>query len=210
MPEPAANPGDPRPTSPLRSAMSISVGHPLGGVLDPIAVATVPASEPTLAIDPLADLLFGVVAIVVLAVIVILPTVNFNSAPKPGTSRFNGESMSSTSFRLDNRPVEPLIATARGLRTGPSPSDFIPLERILDDKGLAAKLMSMRDRREPLVLLIDPDGDEAAFQFEAVASLNGPPRIRQIRLDTGCAYAKSQALIQYCLAQSNQSGTSAR
>jgi hypothetical protein len=172
----------------------------------PIPFSTRGEPLPTLGIDPLADLLFGVVAIVVLAVIIILPTVGMRGMASAALQGPVGEALIKSKFSLDGRAVEPLVATAAGLRYGPQPSEIVPLEAILQDAPLAARLRAMRERGDTLVLMIDPDGSEAAFQFEAVASRDGPPRIRQVRLDATCTHAKSAALARFCLAQSN--GTS--
>lgn len=172
----------------------------------PIPFSTAGESLPTLAIDPLADLLFGVVAIVVLAVIIILPTVGTRGAANAALQSSVGEALIKSRFSLDGRAVQPFMATAAGLRYGPQPSQIVPLEAILQDAAVAARLREIRERGDPLVLMIDPGGSEAAFQFEAVASRDGPPRIRQIRLDATCTHAKSATLARFCLAQSN--GTS--
>ena len=164
-------------------------------------------SLPTLAIDPLADLLFGVVAIVVLAVIIILPTVGTRGVANGAPPSSVGEALVKSKFSLDGRAVEPFMAAARGLRYGPQPSEIVPLEAILQDSALAARLREIRERGNPLVLMIDPDGSEAAFQFEAVASRDGPARIRQIRLDATCTHAKSAALARFCLAQPNSAAS---
>jgi len=157
-------------------------------------------TEPTetLAIDPLADLLFGVAAILVLAVVVILPTVRPDGTLRDRTTRRLVENVA---LRLDGQRLEPLVASAEGLRL-PARADgkavVVPLDRILDDPELSQRLERMRASGAPLVLLIEADGGEAAFQFEAVAALHGPPRMRQIRLDADCRFAKSPAAARLC------------
>ena len=155
-------------------------------------------TEPVLAFDPLADLLFGVAAILVLAVVVILPTIRPDGTLRDRSTR---RMMQNTELRLDGKAVAPLVAAADGLqlpaRAGQAAA-VIPLDRILDDAELVGRLEQMRGSGEPLVLLIDGDGLEAAFQFEAVAALYGPPRIRQIRLDADCRFARSQAAARLC------------
>jgi hypothetical protein len=45
----------------------------------------------------------------------------------------------------------------------------------------------MRDAGETIVLLIDPNGYETAFQFEVMANRYGPTKMRQIRLESECS-----------------------
>jgi len=164
------------------------------------------STEPTLAIDPLADLLLSLVAIVVLAVIVILPAVQRDGARSHAPRQPAASAPSHQVFRLAGRTIEPLVATSQGLRTGPAPEDIVAVDRILDDGALAARLQRMRDEGATLLLVIDPDGAEAAFQFEAVASLHGPPRIRQVRRDPACTHLRSATLARDCAARSDRAG----
>ncbi len=153
-----------------------------------------------LAVDPLADLLFNMVAIIVIAVIVILPT----AVMMPPSHR-----IASTEFTIDGRKAQPLVATADGIRFGASPADIVSIARILDDESLAARLDGIRERGDPLLLLIAPDGMEAAFLIETVASRHGPAQLYQVRLDGGCAYAKSALGSEICPERSAGGGNPA-
>jgi hypothetical protein len=163
----------------------------------------VDSSEPTLVADPLADLLLSTVAIIVLAMIAILPTLpRHHSQAKPKSS-ITGLPDTST-FRVGGQDVEPMVATAAGLITLSSNRDLIPIGHMFFDKGLVAKLEDMRRLNQPLVLLIEPSGSETAFQFEVLANRHGPKRITQVRLDTDCGHAKSAAVEPYCNVQASQ------
>ncbi|QOZ76328.1 hypothetical protein XH83_13250 [Bradyrhizobium sp. CCBAU 53351] len=133
--------------------------------------------DPVLAGDPLADLLLSVAAIIVLAVLAILP-----SLPQRDASTAEAE----VEFQLDGRRVTPWLATAAGLAIDAPPTTLIPLDRMFLDQTLAATLQGMQRTSEPLVLFIAPGGSEAAFQLEVIASRHGIRRIRQVRLDSGC------------------------
>jgi hypothetical protein len=162
-----------------------------------------PGDAPSiLAIDPLADLLFSLVAIVVLAIIIMLPVMGRSGAPAPPSM---AESLAGSAMTLGGRAVEPFVARAAGLQIGHNP-DLIPLDAIPQDEALAAKLRDMRARGEPVVLMIDPDGTEAAFLFEPVASLNGPPSMRTVRLDRTCTHARSERLAVACRMQAAAGG----
>lgn len=142
--------------------------------------------DPVLASDPLADLLLSVAAIIVLAVLAILP-----SLPQRTASATEAQ----TGFQLDGRRVTPWLATSAGLAIDSSPTNLVPLDRMFSDQTLAAALQGMQPANEPLVLFIAPDGSEAAFQFEAIASRHGVRQIRQVRLEPGC----ERAIVAHCL-----------
>jgi hypothetical protein len=134
-----------------------------------------------LAVDPLADLLFNMVAIIVIAVIVILPTVDAT----PGVRAPSG-------FKLDGRSAQTLVATAAGVRLGAGASQLVALRQVLSDEDLARRLERIRDQGDPLLVLIEPDGMEAAFLLETVVSDHGPVQFHQVRLDRACAFANSE------------------
>jgi hypothetical protein len=160
-----------------------------------------PESEFTPVADPLADLLLSAVAIIVLAMIAILPTL-----PRHFTSQDNSSNPANSvqgfpdnsRFRLEGREVEPLVATERGLVIGGRPARMIPVGRIFFDESLVATLERMRRLDQTVVLLIEPNGLETAFQFEVVANRHGPKRMRQIRLDSDCSPLNSEHRAPHC------------
>jgi hypothetical protein len=155
-------------------------------------------SEHTLVADPLADLLLSTVAIVVLAMIAILPTLPHHSTPQGHPTSSVAGDPENGSFRLEDRAVEPLVATERGLIIWSQVPREIPIDRIFFDESLVARLKRMRSMDDTLVLLIEPNGSEAAFQFEVIANLHGPKKMRQVRLYSECGHAKSEPLPSYC------------
>ncbi len=154
-----------------------------------------------LAVDPLADLLFNLVAIIVIAVIVILPTVDITRKVRTPTS---------VEFKIDGRTAKTLVATSEGIRSGAGASEFVALNHILDDEQFAMRLDRMRNRNDVLLVLIEPDGLEAAFLFESVASVHGPAQFRQVRLDFACTYARSAHGAEICPEQSGWDRNSGR
>lgn len=157
-------------------------------------------NESALVVDPLADLLLSVVAIIIIALIVVLPNIPLH--PTLGGSPTSSMPWlpKNSDLRLNGHKVEPLVATGRGLMLGGSLSDFIPVGSIFLDEGLVNKLKRMRDADETVVLFIEPNGLETAFQFEVIANRYGPKRILQVRIDSDCNYIKSDRLAAYCAA----------
>lgn len=124
--------------------------------------------------DPFADLLLGLIAILVPVISLLLSSgAGAPAAREPATSPGSGVAMRVT-------------ATAAGLKIDADARAQvydIPQARILDDEELVRRLRRSREESLPLTLDIAADGLEAAFLFEAVAARNGPPVIRQRRLD---------------------------
>src|SRR5262249_13114765 len=130
--------------------------------------------------DPFADLLLSVAAVIVLTVIAILPTI-----PRHSPSHDDR-----VGFRLEGRAVHPFVAVERGLIVGEASSRMVPVDRIFFDEGLVATLERMRTDGEAIVLLIEPNGFEPAFQFEVIANRHGPERMHQVRLESECSMTR--------------------
>ena len=165
------------------------------------SIAPAVHGEPTIVSDPLADLLLSVVAIVVIVMMAILPTLPrhpVRRAASPGELAGSMRGLPDNGrFRLHGHAVAPWVATAPGLVVGGA-SELIPVDRILQSDSLVARLEQMRRRDETMVLLIEPDGFDTAFQLEVVASAHGPQRMHQVRLDAACSHARSAAVARAC------------
>ena len=143
--------------------------------------------EPAHVTDPLADLLLSAAAIIVIAVI--------HSMPQRDLSH---GFQNSVVFRVGDRKVDPFIATEQGLIVGRSSSRMIPVDKIFFDEVLPGVLEEMRKAKEAVVVLIEPNGFETAFQLEAIASRHGPGRMRQVRIDSECQFARMGRVASRC------------
>ncbi|GMO22148.1 hypothetical protein [Bradyrhizobium sp. TM233] len=150
--------------------------------------------DPVLASDPLADLLLSVAAVIVLAVLAVLPSLPQRNASTAGAI---GALPADVDFQLEGRRVTPWLATRAGLAIDGSPANLIPLDRMFLDQSLTAALQGVQRANARLVLFIAPDGNEAAFQFEVIASRHGIRRMRQVRLEAGC----ERAIVAHCMRQ---------
>ncbi len=129
--------------------------------------------------DPFADLLLGLIAILVPVISLLLSS----GASAPAVQE------RAPSMR-DGGTALRVTATAAGIRIEAdalAQAHAVPPARILDDAELARRLRRSRDEGQPLALDIAADGLEAAFLFEAVAARNGPPVINQRRLEAGAS-----------------------
>lgn len=132
-----------------------------------------PDDEAALRIDPFADLLFTLVATVMPAVLLLLPAAQDAPAPLPDRP-----------IRIEGRPAALYVARADGLRLGGPEARLVPLDAIPDDLPLRARLADAAVG--PLLLLVEPEGGEAAFLFEGVLARAGVARIRQVRIAPTC------------------------
>jgi hypothetical protein len=149
-----------------------------------------------LSFDPLADMMLSLAAIVVVALLALLPLL----PARPAAPRQEQTAAAKPDeFSIDGLPLTPFIATPRGILHGPTAAELVPLDRILDDRALAADLARHRSTGIRVALLIHPNGSEAAFLFETVAYAYGPAAIRQIRLNPGCAYPLASAVARFCV-----------
>jgi hypothetical protein len=167
-------------------------------MLDPLArtnpMDSRESNEPAHAADPLADLLLSAAAFIIIAVIAVLPILPRHSMPQRDLSRASQNVV----FRLGDREVEPFIATERGLIVGRSSPRMIPVDKIFFDQALPGILEEMRKADDAVIVLIEPNGLETAFQLEAVASRHGPARMRQVRIDSECHFARMERVASYC------------
>ena len=148
-------------------------------------------------VDPLSDLLFTMVAILLLVFMTLLPGMVMSG--NQGQSRQVAEARSLGTFDLDLHGVSvtPYLAVRTGIvRSGKPP---IGLEGITGSASLSDELASQITRGEAVVLLIAPHGLEAAFEFEALAAAKRLQRLHQIRLDAGCRLADQTSPILECL-----------
>ena len=101
-------------------------------------------------------------------------------------------------FRLGGREVESFIATERGLIVRHSSLRKIPVDKIFFDQALPGILGEVRKADKALVVFIEPNGFETAFQLEAIISRHGPRRMRQVRIDSECQFARIEGVASDC------------
>jgi hypothetical protein len=145
---------------------------------------------PAFVFDPLADLFFSVVAIVVLAVIIILPTVRLQA--------FQAKPDSPPNFEIDGRTATAIRATAAGLILGSTGETRVALDAIGDDAVLTATLGRTVQAGAPLVVLVEPDGDEADFQLEPMLARAGVKSVTKVRLDPSCDHMRQRTETASC------------
>jgi hypothetical protein len=136
--------------------------------------------------DPQADLFFTLVAVVLPAILLLLPAARMAQQPERQSAAL-ADAVLTAGAKLHGADAAVFLARRDGVAFGPAGHHRVGLDAMLDDAGLKAALGSVRAAGKPLLLLIEPDGQEAAFLFDGLAAMHGPRSIAQVRLDRGCA-----------------------
>lgn len=150
--------------------------------------------------DPFSDVLFGLVAIVIPAIAIMLPLLRAAADAVPARDMRAAVAFVGSELTIEGRSADAFAAAAAGVRVRSQGDRLVPVDRILDDRGLALELGRLRQLDQPLLLLIEPEGQEAAFLLEAVAAVHGPRRIIQVRLDPACGFVRNPQLRDRCIA----------
>lgn len=159
------------------------------------------AAEPEdgTAIDPLADLLFTLIAAVLPAIFLLAPLLR---APSLGEARevrpAAARAPAPVEVRVDGRGAATVVAGAGGLRLMGEGGRPVGLDAIADDPGLIGLLDRLRADDRPLLLVVEPDGLESAFLFEPVLAAHGPRDLREVRATDTCAATRDAALAAAC------------
>ena len=154
--------------------------------------------------DPLGDLLLSVAAILMLAIILILPlSAHLPSRTieqAPSSEAASSEDIAAKQVDELWRLREPIILLANkdGLRFGAAPLDYISVDGILNEQSLSNKYRDLEPSDRSTILFIEPDGFESAFLFEAIARHFIGVKITQIRLRRRCDALRSFKLKRLC------------
>lgn len=147
--------------------------------------------------DPLADLLFTLIAAVLPAIFVLAPLLQHSTQVVDAHAKAVAAQAPAT-VTVQGAETDPIVAGADGIRlTGPA-SRTIALDRISDDAGLRQTLAGLKGTGRPLLLIIEPNGFEAAFAFEPIAAAYGPAHMAEVRATRSCRDTRDAALKAAC------------
>jgi len=133
----------------------------------------------------IADVFLALVGVVVIMLLALAPLIRTPAALAGGRSI--DETLAA--ITIDGARPLSLLADASGLGIEGQAARRVPLDRMRDDAGLAAALREAVAKGQPVLLAIAPDGQEAAFVFESLASGLGVGDYYQLRVDAACDYA---------------------
>lgn len=160
------------------------------------------AADEETSVDPLADLLFTLIAAVLPAILLLAPTLQRTRPLPPPPIETSADKAQAVAVK---RRVAVIIAGADGLHLPGQPDRNVGLDHIGEDAGLLDLLDRARMASTPLRLLVEPDGLESAFLFEPVAAAHGPAKLELVRADETCARTHSQFLAAACRGEASAS-----
>ncbi len=142
----------------------------------------------------MADLFLALVAVVVIMLLSMAPAIRHPDLLKA--------SAPAELWQMDlriagERPIV-LAARADGLLVAGDGEMQVPLDRILDDQALAGRIGAGREAGREILLIVEPEGGEAAFLFSALAGGLGLQEFTQLRIDSGCDFALADDLRSLC------------
>ena len=128
----------------------------------------------------MSDIFFSLVAVVIVILLSLAPAIRM-----PGALATQKADLLSSTILVEGEPSLTIVAEADGLRLVQEDARFVSLDAILNDAGLAETL---RATDKGVILIVEEDGQEAAFLFNSVASAQGIASIRLLRLDPQCRH----------------------
>lgn len=153
-----------------------------------------PAGEAVSLPATMADIFLALVGVVVIMLLALVPAIRTPGglAPPPPFEVWRA------GLTLDGGTPAVLLAEADGLRLIGPEERLVPLDAVLDDPDVARALEAASARGDGVLLVIRPEGQEAAFQFTALAGRLGLDGVHHLRLDHACGYVLDPALATDC------------
>lgn len=139
----------------------------------------------------MADTFLALVGVVIIMLLSLAPALRGNPAPA-------SEAGSEASAPQSVGGTLAFVAEADSLRVAGKEGTATPLAAILGSPALAGALRDAAAGGRSVLLLIEPQGQEAAFLFGALAYRAGIGRIRQVRLSGPCGETGIAAVALMC------------
>ena len=142
-------------------------------------------SEPggELAAEPLADLMFTMIATVLLLLIAMFPSHSSNS---DSAASDDAASLGRAPIVINHRRAAALVASQAGIELPQQGAAMISIDSLSEDAHLRSFLENLRKADAPLVVIVGKEGLESSFELEGVLAAYGPQTIYQVRLDREC------------------------
>jgi len=143
----------------------------------------------------MADIFLALVAVIIMMLIWLVPAIHAPAMLAPAAP---AREIWRADIRIDGRRPAVFVAEADGLRLAGPAEHVVPLAGLLGDAGLASALSAARQAGEDVLLVIAPQGHEAAFLFSAAANAAGIAEVVQLRLDEECGFVTAPAKARLC------------
>lgn len=124
--------------------------------------------------DPLSDIFFGLVAVILLILSFLLPLARQAPDPVPVPTKFTYQGAEATI----------ILADAAGLLFDPEGSGRldVPLDALYTDSRVMARMQAMKAAGTVPFVVIAQDGHESLFVFETLAAEVDLPQVSHVRL----------------------------
>lgn len=142
----------------------------------------------------IADIFLALVAVVIMMLIWLAPAIRAPSMLAPAQAL----DIKRADIRIEGREPAVFIAERGGLRVIAPEERLVPLDALLGDAGLSQAVVTAQQAGADVLLMVEPDGQEASFLFAALASAAGATEFLQLRLDARCGFVAEAARARLC------------
>ncbi|MEO9530048.1 hypothetical protein [Roseibium sp.] len=151
--------------------------------------------------DSSADVMIGLVAVVLLAVLMVIPLADFAHTRNLVQEQTVEALTHAGKLTVAGRDAHVFLAMPDRLVLPGSAGreDAIHVDDILDDAGLQARIAKLRRDNAVPVLIVTERGQESAFLVETVLNRLGVPALSRIFLDSSCGYLANDARPASCV-----------
>ncbi len=148
--------------------------------------------------DTLADLMLGLVAVVLLAVIILVPLADFAGKAKPAHHARLMREINEIPMTLNGREAISFVATRTGLLLSDGSGKRFGNRAVIDGPELGALLDRLHNTGKAVLLFIEPGGHDSAFHFESRLAREGHTEFAMVRVDPRCRFASEVSAARYC------------
>lgn len=155
------------------------------------------AGEMDLAPDAGADVMIGLVAVMLCAVMALVPLLNLAGDGHLSQLMITEALGRETEAMVGDHAARVFVASEQGVSL-PEEGMFVLLDALLDDRRLPSEVERTLNSGERPLLLITERGQEAAFLLEGIFSRAGGGQLSRVFLDSSCGYLKAGADREAC------------
>ncbi len=148
--------------------------------------------------DALADIMLGLVAVVLLAPIVIIHVADIAFSSHLRSDHRLTHELETVPITIDGTQAASFIATRSGLLLAGGNERIFTVSAVVDGPELGAILDRLRNEGRAVLLFVQAGGHESAFHFEARLAREGHTTFSLVRIDSNCGFTKGNAKIRYC------------
>lgn len=142
----------------------------------------------------MADIFLALVGVVIIMLLSLIPAIRTPG----GLEMLTPFEVWRSDIRFDGTRSEIVVAEEDGLRVPGDRERLVELDMILEDQDLARRLSTASEEGENILMVVLPEGQEAAFLLEALAGQLDLEALHHLRIDHACGYLRDQQLARIC------------